>query len=49
MRCATPPTKDLFDAYTKLPAKTTESSVRAAAYGALKHVIRVNPSNLFQI
>ena len=47
MRCSTPPTKELFEAYTKLPAKTTDSSVRAAAYVALKHVIRDNPSNLF--
>ena len=49
MRCSTPPTKELFDAYTKLNAKTTDKSIRAAAYKALKYVIKVNPSNLFQL
>lgn len=47
-RCATPPTKELFDAYTRLNAKNTDKSVRAAAYKALKQVVKVNPSNLFQ-
>ena len=35
-RCSTPPTKELFDAYTKLNSKNTDKSVRAAAYKALK-------------
>ena len=43
-RCATPPTKELFDAYTKLNTKTTDKVVRAAAYKALKNIIKVNPS-----
>ena len=47
-RCATPPTKELFDCYTKLNAKNNDKSIRSAAYKALKNVIKVNPSNLFQ-
>ena len=48
-RCANPPAKELFEAYTKLNQKTTDKSVRAAAYKALKNVIKVNPSSLFQL
>ena len=48
-RCSTPPTRELFDAYTKLNPKNTDKSIRAAAYKSLKNVIKVNPSNLFQL
>ena len=49
MRCANPPTKELFEAYTSLKQKNHEKYIREAAYKALKDVIKVNPSNLFQI
>ena len=48
-RCANPPTKELLDAYTKLKPSSTEKYVREQAYRALKDIIKVNPSNLFQI
>ena len=48
-RCANPPTKELYDAYTRLKPTQTEKFVRESAYRALKDVIKVNPSNLFQI
>ena len=46
-RSANPPTKDLFEAFTKLKPLATEKQVREVAYSALKDVIKVNPSNLF--
>ena len=46
-RCALPPTKDLYEAYTALKQKNTEKYIREAAYKALKDIIKVNPSNLF--
>ena len=49
MRCANPPTKELYEAYTSLKQKHHEKYIREAAYKALKDVIKVNPSNLFQI
>ena len=48
MRCANPPTKELYEAYTSLKQKHHEKYIREAAYKALKDVIKVNPSNLFQ-
>ena len=48
-RIAVPPTKELYEAYTALKQKNTEKYIREAAYKALKDVIKVNPSNLFQI
>ena len=47
-RIPMPPSKELYECYTKFNAKVTDKEIRASGFTALSKILKQNPSNLFQ-